>query len=74
MFTDNPNIRRTLYIAAIVLSGAAIVLKHIPSPWAVDAAEAVTELVVYTSGLAGLVAAGHVNPLPPEEDPVSGPN
>jgi hypothetical protein len=74
MFTDSPNVRKTIYLITIVLAGAAIVLKHIPSPWAVDAADAVTELVTYLAGLAGLVAAGHVNAYPPEEEPESGPN
>lgn len=62
MFLDNPNVRKGIYLVTIVLAAAAIVLKHVSSPWAAEAADAVTELVTYLAGLAGLVAAGNVTP------------
>lgn len=60
MFFDNPNIRRILYLVTIVLAGVVIILKYLPTPWAMTARDAVNELMAYLAGLAGLVAAGNV--------------
>ena len=60
MFFDNPNIRRILYLVTIVLAGVVIILKYLPTPWAMTARDAINELMAYLAGLAGLVAAGNV--------------
>ena len=69
MFVDNPNVRKIIYLVIVVLAAVAIVLKHLPSSWASVAYDAVTELVTYLAGLAGLVAAGNVNPALPPDPP-----